>query len=97
MADTSLACVCYMGQPSTTKIQDAIRRLNKKNADARVLLALLGADAPMPSMDAVGATFAARSFSSALEAIVQTTSEQRRDATAKTTDIVATMIDSRLG
>jgi hypothetical protein len=90
MADTSLACVCYVSQPSTTKIQDAVRRLNKKNANARVLLALLGTDTATPSMGAVGATVAGSSFGAALKAIIQATSEQCGDVTAVTKDTIAT-------
>ena len=45
MTDTSLACVCYVGQSSTAKVQDAVRRLSKKKDDARILLALFGTEA----------------------------------------------------
>jgi hypothetical protein len=89
MTDTSLACVCYVGQPSTTKVQDAVRRLNKKNADARILLGLFGSEAAMPSTGAVGATIAGEPFGTALEAIVRATSGQRGDATATTKNIIA--------
>ena len=77
LTDTSVACLCYIGQPSTSKFQDAARRLNKKNADARILLALFGTEAAKP----VGATVAQGSFSTASEAIIQATSEKRGDAT----------------
>jgi len=87
MTDTSVACVCYLGQPSTTKIQDAVRRLNKKNGDARILLALFGSEAATPLKGVVGATVGGGSFGAALEAIIQATSEQRRNATTK--DIIA--------
>jgi hypothetical protein len=90
MTDTSLACVCYIGQPSASKIQDTIRRLNKKNADARVLLAFFAAEAAMPSMSGAGATVAQGSFGVASEAIIQVVSEQRGDATANMKDNVAT-------
>ena len=90
MTDTSLACVCCVSQLSTTKMQDAVRRLNKKNADVRILLALLGLEAATSSMAVVGATVARGSFGTALEAIVQATSEQRGDATANAQNTIAT-------
>jgi hypothetical protein len=62
----------------------------KKNANARVLLALLGTDIATPSMGAVGASVAGSSFGAALEVIVQAASEQRGNATADTRDIIAT-------
>ena len=89
MTDTSLACVCYLGQPSTTKIQDAVRRLNKKNADARIVLALFGSEPATPSKGVVGATASGGSFGAALEAIIQATSEQRRNATTSSKDIAS--------
>jgi hypothetical protein len=87
MTDTSLACVCYVGQPSITKIQDTVRRLKKKNADARILLAFFATE-PMPSMRTVGATVAGGSFGTALEAIIQAMSAQHGDATAATKEVV---------
>jgi predicted PurR-regulated permease PerM len=90
LMDTSVACVCCVGQPSTSKFQDAVRRLNKKNADARILLALFGTEAAAPSIGAVGATVARGSFSTALEAIIQATSEQCVDASGNTKDTIAT-------
>ena len=92
MTDTSLACVCYVGQPSTGKVQDTVRRLNKKKADAHVLFALLGADAAAPSIGAVGATIARGSFGTALEAIIQTVSGQRDEMTVK--DMMASDLTS---
>jgi len=89
MTDTSLACVCYLGQPSTTKIQDAVRRLNKKNADARIVLALFGSEPATPSKGVVGATASGGSFGAALDAIIQATSEQRRNATTNSKDIAS--------
>jgi hypothetical protein len=90
LTDTSLACVCYLGQPSTTKIQDAVRRLNKKKADACILLALFGTEAATPSISVVGEIVARGSFGTALKAIVQATSEQCGDVTAVTKDTIAT-------
>ena len=89
MTDRSLACVCYLGQPSTTKIQDAVRRLNKKNADARIVLALFGSEPATPSKGVVGATASGGSFGAALEAIIQATSELRRNATTSSKDIAS--------
>jgi hypothetical protein len=89
MTDTSLACVCYVGQPSITKVQDVVRRLNKKNAEARVLLALFGTESATPSIGAAGATTASGSFRTSLEAIIQTISGHRGDATANSKDIKA--------
>jgi predicted PurR-regulated permease PerM len=88
MTDTSLVCVCYIGQPSTSKVQDTVRRLNKKKADAHILFALLGTDAAPTSINAVGATIARGSFSTASEAIIQSISEPRGDMAAK--EIMAT-------
>jgi predicted PurR-regulated permease PerM len=90
MTDTSLACVCYISQPSASKIQDVVRRLNKKNVDARILFALFGAEAATPSMSGGAATLAIGSFGAALEPIIQIASAHRGDATAKTKDSVAT-------
>jgi predicted PurR-regulated permease PerM len=85
MMDTSLACVCYVGQPLTTKIQDSVRRLNKKNADVRVLLAFLGTEPTAPSTRAVCPTVASGSFGAALDMIGQASSAQYGDATAAIT------------
>jgi predicted PurR-regulated permease PerM len=89
MSDTSLACVCYVGQPSTAKVQDAVRRLNKKNADARILLALLGAEAATLTVG-VGAEVCSGSFGAALDAIKQAATRRRGEPTVDTRDIVAT-------
>jgi len=90
MTDTSLACLCYVGQPSTAKIQDVVRRLNKKNADARILLALFGTGAATPTTGTVGATVCAGSFGATLEAIIQTAAKQREPTTVDTKDITGT-------
>ena len=84
MTDTSLACVCYVGQPSIAKIGDVVRRLGKKNADARILVALLGAETATPATRVVGAEASRGSFAATLEAIIQATAKQRDDATADT-------------
>jgi predicted PurR-regulated permease PerM len=88
MTDTSVACICYIGQPSMTKIQDAVRRLNSKNADARILLGHFGTGAAMRFEAGVGATVAGGSFGSASEAIAQANSRQLGDP-ANTKNIVA--------
>jgi predicted PurR-regulated permease PerM len=90
MTNTSLACVCYVGQPSAAKAQDVVRRLNKKNPDARILLALLGTEAARPMMGAVGAEVCSGSFGVALEAINQAVAKQRGEATVDSRDVAAT-------
>jgi predicted PurR-regulated permease PerM len=81
MTNTSLACVCYVGQPSTGKLQATVRRLNKKKFDANILLALFGSETTTPAVDAVSATASRGSFSTALSAIVQATARQGDAAT----------------
>jgi predicted PurR-regulated permease PerM len=90
MTDTSLACVCYVGQASAAKLQDAVRRLNKKNANARILLALLGSEAATPMMGAVGVEVCSGSFGAALEAINQAKTKPRGEGTVDSRDIAAT-------
>ena len=70
MTDTSLACVCYIGQPSTAKIQDVVRRLNKTNAGARILLALFGPEAGTLTTGAAGAAVSCGSFGATSKAIL---------------------------
>jgi predicted PurR-regulated permease PerM len=89
MAETSLACICYVGQPSAARIQDTIRKLNKRNADVSVLLALLGTEAATRPMGAVDATVVS-SFSAALDEIVRVAFEKRGNAALDTRDTVAT-------
>jgi predicted PurR-regulated permease PerM len=84
MTDTALACVCCVGQPSIAKIGDVVRRLGKKNADARILVALLGAETATPATRVVGAEASRGSFAVTLEAIIQATAKQHDDATADT-------------
>jgi predicted PurR-regulated permease PerM len=90
LTDTSIACICYIGEPSTAKIQHTVRRLNKKSGDARVLLAVLGTDAAVPSDSATGAPVIGRTFRAALEALVRTSSEQRDVASPDIKGIAAT-------
>lgn len=80
MEDTSLACVCYVGRPSNAKTQATVRRFNKKKFDVRILLALFGSEATTPPVDAAVAMVSRGSFSTALSAIIQATSEQCDDA-----------------
>jgi predicted PurR-regulated permease PerM len=89
MTDTALACVCYVGQPSPARVQDVVRRLGKKNADARILLALMGPETATPTIRAAGAIVSGGSFGVTLEAIVQATAEQCDDGTVSAKDIVA--------
>jgi hypothetical protein len=84
MTDAALACVCYIGQTSTAKMQDVVRRLGKKNAEARVVLALLGAEAATPTIGATGAIVSRGSFGVTLEAIIQATAKQGDDGTVST-------------
>jgi predicted PurR-regulated permease PerM len=79
MTDTALACVCYVGQPSTAKIQDVVRRLGKKNADARILLAFFGAEGATPTIRAAGAIVSRGSFGVTLQAIIQAATKQHDD------------------
>jgi predicted PurR-regulated permease PerM len=90
MTDTALACVCYVGQPSTAKMQDVVRRLGRKNADARILLALFGAEATTPTIRAAGADVSRGSFGVTLEAIMQATAGQSGNRTVDVKDIAAT-------
>jgi hypothetical protein len=90
MTDTSFVCICCVGQPSTARIQDAVRRLNKKNADARILLALFGAESVAPTIGPVGAKVCSGSFGATLEAIIQATTKQHGVTTADAKDIIAT-------
>ena len=80
LADTSLACVCYLGQPSSAKIQHSIRGLSRRTDAPRILLALLGTGATTSLGSSTSALVTSGSFRAALEAIVQTTSEQSIDA-----------------
>ena len=75
LADTSLACVCYLGQPSTAKIQHTVRGLSRRTDGTRILLTLLGTDAAKSVESATSALVASGSFGATLEAIVQATSE----------------------
>ncbi|WP_445220395.1 AI-2E family transporter [Bradyrhizobium sp. Pa8] len=88
MTDTSLACVCYAGQPSTGKIQATVRRLNKKKFDTRILVALFGAEGTTPPVDAVVALVSHGSFRAALSAITQVRDEPCDAATVDNKDAV---------
>jgi predicted PurR-regulated permease PerM len=83
LADTSLACVCYLGQPSTAKIQHTVRRLSKGTHETRILLALLGTEAAKSVESTTGALVTSGSFGATLEAIVQAISEQPIDASGR--------------
>jgi hypothetical protein len=86
MTDTSLVCVCYVGQPSTSRIQATVRRLNKKKIDARILISLFGAETTTPPIEAVAAVVSRGSFGAALGAIIQATAKQCHAATVDTKD-----------
>jgi len=83
LADTSLACVCYLGQPSTAKIQHTVRGLNRRTDGTRILLALLGTEPAKSVERATTALVTSGSFGATLEAIVQVTSEQPIDASGR--------------
>jgi hypothetical protein len=83
LADTALACVCYLGQPSTAKIQHTVRGLNRRTDGTRILLALLGTEAAKSVEHATTALVTSGSFGATLEAIVQATSEQPIDASGR--------------
>lgn len=83
LADTALACVCYLGQPSTAKIQHTVRGLSRRTDGTRILLALLGTEAAKSVESATSALVASGSFGATLEAIVQATSEQPIDASGR--------------
>lgn len=90
MTDTSLACICYIGQLSSAKSQDAVRRLNKKNADARILIALFGPETATPTIAAVGTVVSCGSFGGTLEAIIQATGKQSSEPTGDTKEVAST-------
>src|SRR5258708_1851476 len=83
LADTSLACVCYLGQTSTAKIQHTVRGFSRGTDGTRILLTLLGTDAAKSVESATSALVASGSFGATLEAIVQATSEQPIDASGR--------------
>ncbi len=83
LADTSLACVCYLGQPSNAKIQHTVRGLSKRTDGRRILLALLGTEAAKSVQSATSALVTSGSFGATLEAIVKATSEQPVDASGR--------------
>lgn len=83
LANTALVCVCYLSQPSTAKIQYAVRGLSRRSDGARILFALLGTEAEKPMENASGALVTSGSFAATLDAIVQVTSEQTVDASGR--------------
>jgi hypothetical protein len=83
LADTSLACVCYLGQPSNAKIQHTVRGLSKRTNGARILLTLLGTETAKSVESATSARVTGGSFAAALEAIVKAISEQPVDASSR--------------
>jgi len=83
LANTALVCVCYLSQPSTAKIQYAVRGLSRRIDGARILFALLGTEAEKPVENASSALVTSGSFAATLDAIVQVTSEQTVDASCR--------------
>ena len=84
LANTALACVCYLSQPSPAKIQHTVRGLRRTTDGGRVLLTLLGTEAVKPVESVSGALVTGGSFRATLDAIVQATSEQPIDAPGRT-------------
>jgi hypothetical protein len=84
LANTALACVCYLSQPSPAKIQHTVRGLRRTTDGGRVLLTLLGTEATKPVESVSGALVTGGSFRATLDAIVQATSEQPIDAPGRT-------------
>ena len=80
LADTTLACVCYLGQPSNAKIQHTVRGLSKRTDGSRILLTLLGTETVKSVESATSALVTGGSFAATLEAIIKATSEQPVDA-----------------
>ena len=83
LADTSLACVCYLGQPSNAKIQHTVRGLSRRTNGARILLTLLGTETAKSVESATSAGVTGGSFAATLEAIVKAISEQPVDASSR--------------
>jgi predicted PurR-regulated permease PerM len=83
LANTALVCVCYLSQPSTAKIQHAVRALSRRIDGTRILLALLGTEAVKSVENASNALVTRGSFGATLEAIVQVTSVQPIDASGR--------------
>jgi predicted PurR-regulated permease PerM len=83
LANTALVCVCYLSQPSTAKIQHAVRALSRRIDGTRILLALLGTEAVKSVENTSNASVTRGSFGATLEAIVQVTSEQPIDASGR--------------
>lgn len=83
LADTSLACVCYLGQPSNAKIQHTVRGLSKRTNGARILLTLLGTETAKSVESATSARVTGGSFAATLEAIAKAISEQPVDASSR--------------
>jgi hypothetical protein len=71
LANTSLACICYVERPSNTTIQYAVRRLIKTNPGGSIVLALLGTETGTPLASA-GPDVAEGPFNVALKVIGET-------------------------
>jgi predicted PurR-regulated permease PerM len=83
LANTELVCVCYLSQPSTAKIQHAVRGLSRRIDGNRILLALLGTEAAKSVEGASNVLIARGSFGATLEAIDQMISKQPMDASGR--------------
>jgi hypothetical protein len=83
LANATLACVCYLGQPSAAKIQHAVRGLGRRIDGTRILFALLGTEAVKSVQNSSNVSIASGSFGATLEVIDRVTSEQHMDASGR--------------
>jgi hypothetical protein len=77
--DRALACVCYLSQPSTAKVQHTVRGLGKRIDATRVLLVLLGTESKSSVESTSNALVTSGSFGAALDAIARITAGQPLD------------------
>jgi hypothetical protein len=83
LANAALVCVCFLSQPSTAKIQHAVRGLSRRIDETRILLALLGTEAVKSLEKAYNVLVVSGSFGATSEAIIQVTSEQSLGASSR--------------
>ena len=70
LADTELVCLCYASQPSSAKLQYAVRRLTRRSQSAHVMILVLGAASELESESAVpGLSVVTRTFAAAMDAV----------------------------
>ena len=83
LANAALVCVCYLSQPSTAKMQHALRGLSRTLGGGRILLTLLGTEAAKPVESVSSTVVTGGSFRATLDAIVRATSEQPTDMSGR--------------